>query len=146
MFRERLVIFVACVLCFTRGSAEQNTVAVSFDTLFPEMPLKTTLDTCMQIWGDIRSLDALPKKGPSYQEKHDLIVGRLVRLNGYIDQIIQELNEGASFVRADIDYLLSIIDHITYERTMDETKTKTVASSAIPQLLMCAREKMLALL
>lgn len=142
---NKAIIFFVCALFFSGMSAE-DTQAVSFDTLFPALPLKKTLDTCMQIWGEIRSLDTLSKKEPYYQEIHDLVVGRLVRLNGYIDQIIEELNDGAFFTRTDIDYLLSIIDRITYERATVEAKVKKTGPSAIPQLLTCARKKMLALL
>lgn len=106
-----------------------------FHNIYPFNSFKKVVDTCMRTYTDVLILQdqiALQQKS---DEQLDLLVGRLMRLQSYIEQLIDAYRNEATICMDELNYLLQMIEYL--ELTIDENEHKALAQglNAIMQRL-----------
>ncbi len=112
--RYRLLIFIPLTFVGLL-IAHDDKITVSFDRLFPSSSFKMVLDTCMQIWGDLKMLRECNQSDQDCSILSDGVIGKLARLNTYVKQMIREYKKKAFFSLDDAEYLVVIIETIANE-------------------------------
>lgn len=113
-----LMLLMFCVY----GQEQDN---ICFHNIYPFNSFKRVVDTCMRAYTDVLILHdqiALQQKS---DEQLDLLVGRLMRLQSYIEQLINAYRLEATITMDELDYLLQMITYL--ELTIDENEYKSLA-------------------
>ncbi len=119
---KRLQATILMMLMFCVYGQEDN---ICFHSIYPFNSFKKVVDTCMRTYTDVLILQdqiALQQKS---DEQLDILVGRLMRLQSYIEQLINEYRTEATITIDELDYLLQMINYL--ELTIDESEYKSLA-------------------
>lgn len=120
---KRLQATVLMMLMFCVYGQNQDNIC--FHAIYPFNSFKKVVDTCMRAYTDVLILQdqiALQQKS---DEQLDMLVGRLMRLQSYIEQLINEYRTEATITVDELDYLLQMIQYL--EMTIDENEYKSLA-------------------
>lgn len=121
MRRFQVTVLMFLMVC-VYGQEQDN---FCFHNIYPFNSFKKVVDTCMRTYTDVLILHdqiALQQKS---DEQLDLLVGRLMRLQSYIEQLINAYRTEATISIDELDYLLQMIEYL--EMTIDESEYKTIA-------------------
>lgn len=88
-----------------------NTIAVSFDSLFPNSPYKKALDTSMRLVGDMQELQLRNKEEKQLVsvDVTDFLVGKLFRLKLAVDSFKESR---FTLLSQDLEYLKGLVRFI----------------------------------
>lgn len=107
--RGMLPILCVCTLLVCCFASCVNRMAVSFDSLYPNTPFKTTLCSCCRVLQDFDLLQNKKCERCDYEVFTDLIVGKLFHIKMSIDNI--RLQKPAAHPE-DIAFLEDIFDKV----------------------------------
>jgi hypothetical protein len=120
----RFVVYVFLLLFLSIGN---NCAALSpsyFHHIYPFNSFKKVIDTCMRSYGDALALQDRITNRERYDDTIDLLVGRLIRLQSYIQQVIYAYQYEATVTFDELDYLLRMLDYL--ELTIAEGAYKDI--------------------
>lgn len=98
-----------------------------FTGLYPFTSFKSIVDTCMRSYTDVLLIQDRLYCNEKIDEQVDLLVGRLMRLNSYIDQAVYAYRFEATITYDELEYLLRMLDYL--EVTITEQKYQQVYCS-----------------
>lgn len=98
-----------------------------FNVLYPFTSFKSIVDTCMRSYTDILLIQDRLYCNEKIDEQVDLLVGRLMRLQSYIDQAVYAYRFEATITYDELEYLLRMLDYL--EVTITEQKYQHVYNS-----------------
>lgn len=98
-----------------------------FTGLYPFISFKSIVDTCMRSYTDVLLIQDRLYCNEKIDEQVDLLVGRLMRLQSYIDQAVYAYRFEATITYDELEYLLRMLDYL--EVTITEQKYQHVYSS-----------------
>lgn len=81
-------------------------VHLSFDTLFPETPIKQLYDTVIQLWSDITVLHDDTVSSQSKKDIADIVMGQLWRVHYLLEHMH---TKGHALCLHEIDYLKAML-------------------------------------
>jgi len=96
-----------------------------FHAIYPLTSFKKVVDTCMRTYTDVLILHDQIAQREKSDEQLDLLVGRLMRLKSYIEQVIDGYRVEATISIDEITYLLQMIEYL--ELTIDENDYRSLA-------------------
>ena len=118
-------MFFIMILFSPSSFSIHNKLTLHFDILFPEIPFKVILDTCMKVQGDIDSLSDAKFLIKDFELLNDLIVGRLFHIRICVENI---KSQEPCVHPEDIAYLITILENMlssyTHMYINDSVKTK----------------------
>lgn len=96
-----------------------------FRSLFPLPSYKRVIDTSMKLYSDVLILEEKAVRHDRCDDLVDLIVGRLVRLESYIKQLIEEYQSSRTVSGEELAYLARLLEYmqITTEQLAQEAFT-----------------------
>lgn len=98
-----------------------------FHKVYPLTGFKVVVDTCMRAYSDALVLQDRIANHERCDELLDLLVGRLIRLQSYIEQLIYAYKYEATVSFDEIEYLIQMIDYL--ELTLSDHAYKDIACS-----------------
>lgn len=84
----------------------------SLESIFPLPSYKKVIDTCMRIYSDLLILEEKSQRNDRTDEVVDLIVGRLVRMESYITQLVIDYHQARTVSLEELDYLARLIEYM----------------------------------
>ena len=99
-------IFFLCI-CFGLYADDQ-----SLDALFPLPNYKKAIDTSMRIYSDLLILEEKAQRNERSEELVDIIVGRLVRMQSYIRQLINDYHTQKTVSYDELEYLSQLLEYM----------------------------------
>ncbi len=120
---EKYVIFIFFVLLFPSLHAHED----RFHKVYPLTSFKVVVDTCMRVYSDALLLQDRIANHERCDELLDLLVGRLMRLQSYVEQLIYSYKYEATVSFDEIEYLIQMIEYL--EITLSDHTYKDVACS-----------------
>lgn len=118
----RLFVFTIII---TGINAEVRQDNVCLYQVFPLSSFKKVVDTCMRSYTDALVLHDLLAQHEKPDEQLDLLVGRLMRLQSYVEQLIVAYQNEATVSIDELDYLMRMIEYLEF--TIDEHEHKSLA-------------------
>lgn len=118
-------LHVTLIMMLMVGVSANEQDAFYFHHIYPLNSFKKVVDTCMRAYTDVLILQdqiALQQKS---DEQLDLLVGRLMRLQSYIEQLINAYRTEATITIDELDYLLQMIEYL--QMTIDENEYRSLA-------------------
>lgn len=94
-------------LCM-HGHAQEN----KFHKVFPLNGFKLVVDTCMRSYSDALLLQDRIANHEKCDEILDVLVGRLIRLQSYVEQLIFAYKYEATVSFDELEYLIRMIDYL----------------------------------
>jgi|GEM_PF-3033728 len=91
-----------------------------FHKIFPLGSFKAVVDTCMRSYTDALMMQDRIAAREKIDELLDLIVGRLIRLQSYVDQIVVAYKKDATVTYDEIDYLVRMLEYLEVTLQCDE--------------------------
>jgi methyl-accepting chemotaxis protein len=91
-----------------------------FHTIFPLGSFKMVIDTCMRSYTDALMIHDRIVAHEKIDELLDLIVGRLMRLHSYVDQLVVAYKNDATVTYDEIDYLIRMLEYLELTIHHDE--------------------------
>ncbi len=91
-----------------------------FHRIFPLSSFKLVIDTCMRSYSDVLLLQDKIANHEKINDLLDLLVGRLIHLESYVEQLIFAYNNDATVSYEELEYLMKLIEHL--EITITETE------------------------
>jgi len=82
------------------------------DSIFPLPSYKKVIDTSMRVYSDLLILEEKSQRNDRVDEVVDLIVGRLVRMESYIKQLILDYHQSRTVSLEELDYLARLIEYM----------------------------------
>lgn len=107
------ILILSCLLVFfsQMSAQDKRRRRINFESLFPPTTYKNALETSMQVWSDLVEWREDGLLTGSEEDVTDLIVGRLIRLQGYIQKLFSDHKiKKRIYSNDDLSYLSSIID------------------------------------
>lgn len=120
---RKLILFLWLVIMGSHFSHSEPL----FNVLYPFTSFKSIVDTCMRSYTDILHIQDRLYCNEKIDEQVDLLVGRLMRLQSYIDQAVYAYRFEATITYDELEYLLRMLDYL--EVTITEQKYQQVYSS-----------------
>jgi hypothetical protein len=111
-------LLLMCGTSFLWGSPD------IFEGIFPLPSYKKVIDTAMRVYSDLLILEEKTTFCERSDEQIDMLVGRLVRLRSYINQVINEYRYEATVSIEDLYYLIRVLDYM--EVTADHLSADSV--------------------
>lgn len=111
-----IIVFSYCVC-----TAQEN----RFHKVYPLNGFKTVVDTCMRSYSDALLLQDRIANHEKGDEILDLLVGRLIRLQSYIEQLIYAYKYEATVSFDELEYLIRMIDYL--ELTLSDQSYQEIA-------------------
>ena len=92
-----------------------------FHQIYPLNSFKLVIDTCVRSYSDALVLQEQAASGERIDELLDMLIGRLMRLQSYIDQLIYAYKYEATVSIDELEYLMQMIDYldITVHQNVD---------------------------
>ncbi len=115
-FRHRQVkkiLIMSCLLVFFSqlSAQDKRRRRLNLESLFPPTSYKNALETSMQVWSDIVEWREDGFVAGNEDDAADLIVGRLIRLRGYIEKLFKDhQTKTRIYSNDDLSYLSSVLD------------------------------------
>ncbi len=112
IYRMRLtrIVLCLCILVLNAHAQEKRRRRLDFDQLFPPTTYKNALETTMQVWGDLVEWRENIYVGNA-DDATDLIIGRLIRLQHYIEKLAKDhTTRKRVYSQDDLTYLHSVLD------------------------------------
>lgn len=103
MNRSILLLFFCIGLC-----AHDD----ALDALFPLPNYKKAIDTSMRVYSDLLILEEKAQRHERFEELVDIIVGRLVRMQSYIRQLIADYHVQKTVSRDELEYLAQLLEYM----------------------------------
>lgn len=124
---EKYVSYIFFIILFQ--SVYTNILAREhgFHKVYPLTSFKVVVDTCMRVYSDALLLQDRIANHERCDELLDLLVGRLMRLQSYIEQLIYAYKYEATVSFDEIEYLIQMIEYL--EITLSDHTYKDVACS-----------------
>ena len=119
----KFIIFI--IFCFISGVsfADDN----PFHKVYPLNGFKVVVDTCMRSYSDALLLQDRISNHEKCDELLDLLVGRLIRLQSYIEQLIYAYKYEATVSFDELDYLMRMLDYL--EITLSDQTYQEISST-----------------
>jgi hypothetical protein len=105
-FLRILMVFVLISHCFSY--AQEN----HFHKVYPFNGFKLVVDTCMRSYSDALLLQDRIANHEKCDEILDLLVGRLIRLQSYVEQLIYAYKYEATVSFDELEYLMRMLDFL----------------------------------
>lgn len=102
------ILFV-CFFIFSSACALNQS---DFHTIYPLTSFKVVVDTCMRAYSDVLLLQDRAANHERIDELLDLLVGRLMRLQSYTEQVIYAYKYEATVTFDEIDYLVRMLEYL----------------------------------
>ena len=83
-----------------------------FHTIYPLTSFKVVVDTCMRAYSDVLLLQDRAANHERIDELLDLLVGRLIRLQSYTEQLMYAYKYEATVTFDEIDYLIRMLEYL----------------------------------
>ena len=86
-----------------------------FNQIFPFTSFKAVVDTCVRSYSDVLLLHdhiANHERQEQIDESLDLLMGRLIRLQSYIEQVIYAYKFEATVSLDDLEYLIHMFEYL----------------------------------
>lgn len=100
-----------CLLMLNAHAQEQRKRRLDFEQLFPPTTYKNALETTMQVWSDLVEWRETGIAVGNPDDTTDLIVGRLIRLQHYIEKLAKDhTTRRRIYSQDDLCYLNSVLD------------------------------------
>jgi hypothetical protein len=109
MQKMRLLVVFSFFLFHYYSFSQQENV---FKPIFPFTSFKKVVDTGMRCYTDLLILEEQLMAHENCDELIDIIVGRLIRLTTYIDQILYDFKYEATILPEEIEYLIRLINYM----------------------------------
>lgn len=119
LFRLSLLV----VLMNTYGISAQDS-GRNLNSIYPFNSFKSVIDTCMRSYSDALILHDRIANHERIDDLLDLLVGRLMRLESYIEQLIYAYRYEATVSFDELEYLMHMLDYL--EITISETNYNKV--------------------
>ena len=91
----------------------------SLYSIYPFNSFKSVVDTCMRSYSDVLILQDRIANHDRIDDLLDMLVGRLMRLESYIEQLIYSYRYEATVSFDELEYLMHMLDYL--EITVAET-------------------------
>ena len=117
---RNLILFMICSLT-TIFSASSN----PFHRVYPLNGFKLVVDTCMRSYTDALILQDRIANHEKFDEILDLLVGRLIRLQSYVEQLIYAYNYEATVSFDELEYLVRMLEYL--ELTLSDQAYQEIA-------------------
>lgn len=98
-----------------------------FHTIYPLSSFKLVVDTCMRAYSDALELHDRAANHERCDELLDLLVGRLMRLRAYIEQLMYAYRYEATVTFDELEYLIRLLDYL--EVTITDTGYEHIAQA-----------------
>lgn len=102
---KALYFFLLCTLIM-------HSHETKFHKVYPLNGFKLVVDTCMRSYSDALLLQDRISNHEKCDEILDLLVGRLIRLQSYIEQLIYAYKFDATVSFEELEYLIRMIDYL----------------------------------
>lgn len=102
--------------------ADNATMRVMFDTLFPVSPFKAVLTHCMQVRNALEVLRDYHGEREDYDMLCDIMAGRMA----YLETALKQFVDAGPVAAQDVEYLLTILAYMDHE-VVHAFKNKTQA-------------------
>ena len=99
--------FVVATLCICSAQADKF-----YHQIYPFNSFKVVVDTCMRSYSDVLILQDRITNNERVDEIIDLLVGRLIRLQSYVDQLAVSYKYEATVSYDEIDYLIRMLEYL----------------------------------
>ncbi len=109
------VVFFSFFVCFSTSYSREMWGAL------PESPYALILNLGMQAWGESRMIREEEPLVDDFFMYHDLVVGRLTRMQKCINKLVQFSGEQKILV-SDISYLIDILTYMEEEQAAFDEK------------------------
>lgn len=96
-----------------------------FHKVYPFNGFKLVVDTCMRSYSDALLLQDRIANHEKCDEILDLLVGRLIRLQSYVEQLIYAYKFEATVSFDELEYLARMLDYL--ELTLSDTAYKEIS-------------------
>lgn len=96
-----------------------------FHHVYPFNSFKIVIDTCVRTYSDALVLHDCMVNNEQYDELLDVLVGRLIRLQSYIEQLLYAYKYEATVTFEELDYLRAMLDYL--EVTIEQADHKDIA-------------------
>ena len=83
-----------------------------YHQIYPFNSFKVVVDTCMRSYSDVLILQDRIANNERVDEIIDLLVGRLIRLESYVDQLAVAYKYEATVTYEEIDYLIRMLEYL----------------------------------
>ena len=118
----KLYVYLSLLGVGIIGAQEMNRC---FHAVYPLNSFKTVIDTCMRSYSDALILQDRIANHDRIDDLLDILVGRLVRLESYIEQLIYAYRYEATVSFDELEYLMHLLEYL--EITIAETNYHQVA-------------------
>ena len=137
-----LYVFTFHILCFISINGDYGkTHASMLESHLPESPYSLVLNLCMQAWGESHMQQEAQSKDDFFLI-HDLVVGRLVRLQKYITALKNTAAEKIILL-SDVSYLLTILASMEEEQKKIDEKSVFFKEHLIFDLLQAIKKEII---
>lgn len=107
MKRSIFCLLLTCLISFSAVAEE-----LRIDDLFPLQNYKKVIDTCMRVYSDLLILEEKAQRGERVEELVDIIVGRLVRMQSYVKQLIHDFHIEKTVSSDELEYLGQLLAYM----------------------------------
>lgn len=97
---------------FAGASLFAQETSIQFKGVFPFISYKKVIDTCMRAYSDLLVLEERTTHHERSDEQIDLLVGRLVRLQNYFNQLVDDYHHEATVSLDDLQYLIRVLEYM----------------------------------
>lgn len=95
-----------------QGGLRSKESADIFKQIYPFNSFKGVVDTCVRSYTDVLLLHDEIANNEKTDEAIDLLVGRLMRLGSYIEQVIYAYKNEATVSFDELDYLMKMLEYL----------------------------------
>lgn len=106
-----------------------------YHQIFPLTHFKNAVDTCIRSYSDALLLQDRMAVHEKYDELLDTLVGRLARLQSYIEQLIYGYSYEAIFSYDELEYLAQMLEYLEVTIAQNEHDPLSQALNAITRKL-----------